>query len=600
MTEIDSGIRKMGNGRLIWFIKHQTVVLLLVYLIAGGFIYANSMDNGFHYDDEFYIVKNEGVHHIENLPGLFVSKQHSGELSWLRWHYRPLTFTSYLLNYWIGGLNPAGWHLANILIHVLTAFLTAIVIGQLTGRFMTGTLAGLLFLVHPFNAEAVNFMTARSSQLYALFYLISLYAYLQFHPLDKPSKESGKSLSYAYLGLSFAAFLLSMLSKEMAVMLPVTLFLYEWMIRSPQGWRARLQGYAIPAGYVLSTVIPYIMVRTFLYGGSIPEIIMRDLTTRLATQTRVLLQTIGIFLFPVNLSIEHQVVTFQSFAAWPVLGYSIILSGILVLTLWWSRSPSRNRRLTAFMIAWFFVALTPIVLLPLHDILQENRAYLAVVGLIGLVALVMSRLLDWAKIRCPSLQPWIWGAIIMIILVYGRGTILRNQVWQDELTLWSDTVQKNPSSVIARDNLGVAYRRLGRLDEAADQFRVAIRLQPGRFVGVYNLGLITDKQGRYDEAERLYRQTLQLAPQFHKAHLALGLLYEKQGRVSDAIQEYSQTIGLDPELDQVRLWLGNALFKAGRYQDAAGEYETLLQKKLEDPELEAEVRTMLTKIPEKR
>jgi tetratricopeptide (TPR) repeat protein len=192
--------------------------------------------------------------------------------------------------------------------------------------------------------------------------------------------------------------------------------------------------------------------------------------------------------------------------------------------------------------------MSPLAIIPLNAPFQENRAYMAMVGIVGLWAVAVAGLYERSRLGKTSIRWGILAVTGLCVILYSAATVQRNGVWQDAMSLWSDAVQKNPLSVMARDNLGVTYRRIGMYDLAADQFREALRLEPRRLVAVYNMGLIAYEQNRDDEAERWFLRTLQLEPRFYKAHLSLGYLYQREGRAGDAIREYSRVRKLNPEL----------------------------------------------------
>ncbi|MBI5756469.1 MAG: tetratricopeptide repeat protein [Nitrospirae bacterium] len=578
------------GGIDIMGIKIRILLLFIGFSILGGILYVNTLDNGFTFDDAHVILQNEGIRHASRLIDIWSNTMHPGDDPVMAIHYRPMVYTSYMLSYAISGLDPFGYHMLSILIHILTAFLTALVLYRLTGRTSVGVLAGLLFLVHPFNAEAVNYVTARSSQLYAMFYLLAFYAYLRYR------LSSRSSNSYLWLVLSLISFVLSMLSKELAVTFPLAILLYEWFLGPAAGWRDHLRRLQVPAGIGVVVVISYLAIRKVMLGAVLAPTVGRDLVKQLATESVVLVRTIGLILWPANLTIDHQAEVYKTFAAWPVALACLVLVGLLGLILWWVSTGDITKRTYAFLLAWFFMALSPLAVIQLYTVLQENRAYLAIVGIVGLEATGLVRLLDWTRHRIHSLWWGVCAGTVTLILIYGALTIQRNIVWQDDISLWGDAVQKEPYSALSREILGTAYSRLGQLDQAFEQFHRAWIINPTDPEAVFNVGLILEKQGRLNDAGLWYGAAFRLNSGFYAALLQVGKKGTEEGRLDDAIHVYKRAVLMWPDGIEGHRLLADALVHLGRVNEAMTEYEALLQKGISDQRVAGEVRNKLARL----
>src|SRR4030066_2077277 len=230
------------------FLRYKIFIIIALLSVA---VYANSIPNGFVYDDDIYVVENPNIRDIKNIPASFVHPEYLTSLGH-KSHYRPLVMISYTINYWIGGLNPAVYRITNLLFHIGTAFLLFLTVeailhrnGEirgLTSYHFIALASALIFAVHPFNSEAVNYITARSSLMSGFFYLLSFYFWVRFRggktevrskKLEIRSKMSVEGFSnflpltsYFYLA-SLLAFLFGILSKEIVITLPVVLWLYD-------------------------------------------------------------------------------------------------------------------------------------------------------------------------------------------------------------------------------------------------------------------------------------------------------------------------------------------------------------------------------------
>src|SRR3972149_3829141 len=330
-------------NRVTW-----NAIVLAVLLVIGVGIYSNSLHNGFHYDDSHHIVKNKYLTTLRNTPLFFKEGRTFSDDPDMQNHYRPLLLTSYALNYFFGRLNPSGYHIVNLAFHIGSAFLIFLIVqamlipaliplfpplvkgdeggfGEVGGLKGSSVLfaalaAGLIFLTTPFNSEVVNYIAARSSVMCTFFYLFSFYCWVKY--------RSTPSL-YFYLA-SLLVFLLAMLTKEIAVTLPLMIFLYDRYfpredaipaqagVQNPgRGLDSHLRGndghFSNLRSYL--TYIPFAFVAGFigfflrkaLFGnilskGNGPE---RDMAPHLLTASWSMLKYIYMTLFPSGLSIEH-------------------------------------------------------------------------------------------------------------------------------------------------------------------------------------------------------------------------------------------------------------------------------------------------------
>ena len=159
------------------FSHNITVLILLVVL--SGIVYRNSLNNGFHFDDYHHIVKNKHIRSLTNIPRLFIDVD-TFSFNEDSSHYRPLVLVSHAINYSIGRLNPMGYHIMSLAFHTGTAFLLYLIIRAMLGGCYIPLASALIFAVHPFNSEAVNYITARSSVMSGFFYLLAFYCWVKF------------------------------------------------------------------------------------------------------------------------------------------------------------------------------------------------------------------------------------------------------------------------------------------------------------------------------------------------------------------------------------------------------------------------------------
>src|SRR3972149_5112542 len=324
-----------------------------------------------------------------------------------------------------------GYHVVNLAFHIGSAFLLYLIIKAMLGGFFISLASALIFAVHPFNSEVVNYITARSSVMSGFFYLLAFYCWVRFRsqkievrsktksnilPLTSnfsPSPSSVSPLtsnfllltSYFYLA-SLLAFLLGMISKEVVITLPIMLWLYDLYFIHPSrtphsalrtllNWRTYLP--YLP--FILSVLIPYFIIRKVQYKVFILHSFNRDMYMHLLTETTVLVKYIKMMIIPYGLSVYHEIDASTSILDVKVILSIIVLILIGIIAFLFSRSDRFELRLASFFSVWFFIVLLPTTLMPLNDLFQENRGYLAGVSLIGIIAVVMMSLLRRVKSR---------------------------------------------------------------------------------------------------------------------------------------------------------------------------------------------------------
>ena len=576
-------------------------LVLLIFFLIGSVTYLNTLNNPFEYDDDVVVVKNVNIREIGNIPRFFFDPSLAANDPKIAGHYRPLVITSYAINYTLGGLSPVGYHLVNLAFHVGSAFLVFLIVSAMSGGMGPGAwaalAAGLIFLVHPFNAEAVNYITARSSLMSGFFYLMGFYCWVRFR-----GQASGNYSSTIFYIASLLAFVAGMLSKEVVITLPIVLWLYDlYFVESFRG--RRLKPYVPYLPFVLIGVIPYLMIRLFSLGRVLDRF-QRDMLTQFLTEIPVLVKHWQMFLFPRGLSLIHDVEIYHGLS-WPVL-----LSGLLILlymgmTIYFVLACGARWRVISFFMVWFFVVLLPTTVIPLNAIFQENRGYLAVVSFTVLAGGVLSEL-DGRKTRGLMI-------VVMVILlgVYGTLTVYRNMVWGDSVGLWKDTVEKaprsglayaglanayrergdlflsaeiaakgvsiDPNNYFALINLGRTYQILGKTDQAIAEYEKALRLEPTRAIIWNDLAILYSRKGDLEHTEMYLKKAAKAWDDQPHIHYNLAVVMAGRGKLDEAEGEFLKAIRLHPGYIQARYELGETLERLGRSNEAEEQYREIIR-----------------------
>src|SRR3972149_1464931 len=473
----------------------QKAGVLIIFILLGLGIYFNSLQNGFHYDDQHYIIRNLYVQSPGNILYFFTDHRMLSSLSGIFIHYRPLMMVSYALNYYFGELNPVGYHLVNLAFHVGSAFLLFLIVNAMLGEglevrsksplssLFPPIAAGLLFLTTPFNSEVVNYITARSSVMCSFFMLLSFYLWMKF-------RSQNTSIFYLF---SFLAFLLAMLTKEVAIMLPVMFLLYDIYFSRIFAWfNYRVIFSYLPfgiAGIFIGFVIRLFFFKTSsLYSATSSGIKFEKdgLIDHLIIPVKVLAKYSYSIFAPFRLSVWHKVERTPDL----FFIFSLILITVLVISavLLWRRS-GRLGKNASFFILWFFVMLLPMIALSLNAPYQENRGHIAAAGLIGAFVTGLTALTDRLG-SGKKLKGIVYAIVLIVIVLYSVGTVARNTVWINGLTLWSNVLERYPGSVDARLAIALAYQRSGDIAAAESEYLAILEINPGNSGAYVGLGLV--------------------------------------------------------------------------------------------------------------
>lgn len=508
--------------------------LLLLLVLPALFAYGNSLRGQFVFDDSrIYNSRAMRIHSLSPRALLGVVRH-------ARPANRPVANLSFALNYYFNGYDTFGYHLVNLAVHlgcgILIFFIFRLVLnlarpGPGGHGHPVAWAAAAIWLAHPLNSQAVSYTVQRMAVLSAFFSLAALLCYL------KARTAPGRVHLYA---LGVLMWVLALGSKENSAVLPVLVLACEWIFfqQGDTAWLKRaapfIGGGVLAVGVLFLVYTGFQPLRYLEAGFSGRPFTMGQ---RLLTESRVLVYYLGLFLWPhpSRLSLEHDFTVSRSLLSPPgTLAAVVLLAALLAAAL----RLRKQAPIFAIAVLWFLAShLVESTIIPL-DLVYEHRNYLADVFLCLLAATAADSLLRprWLKAAAAA-------AVITLLAVATHG---RNRVWHSRLALWRDCAQKAPRSARVHNNFGVALKAAGRMNEAAEQYRETIRLDPGFTEAYFNLGNILSAQGKYLQAIPYYRRAAQLAPRLAVTHRALGEACMNAGYLAAARNELSQALALDP------------------------------------------------------
>jgi tetratricopeptide (TPR) repeat protein len=543
-----------------------------ILLIAAGLAaYHNAFQGPFVLDDLYAIPTNESIRSLEKVFSPPTSTPVAG---------RPLVNLSLALNYAIGGLSPASYHVFNVLLHVLAALaLFGIVRRTLDSpdlrpryRGQAGGLAAavaLLWVVHPLTTESVDYTIQRTELLMGLFLLLTLYCAIR--GFAAPEK---RGWHVAALG----AFALGMASKEVMIVAPLVVLAYDrlfWSASFRDALRkhARLYG-GLAAVLVVSILLVATRFRRTFVGLSKGGVSPWDYAL---TQAGVIVHYLRLAVWPSPLVADY--------AGWPiatsvadVLPSLLVIGTLLALTVW----GFLRRQPLAFLGVFFFLVLAPTSSFRpiLTEIAAERRMYLPLAAPIALLVLGGHSL----HRRLQSPRGLAVAAVTVSAAILALLTIRRNEDYRTTLAFWTDIVAKRPDNPRGRSWLGNTLNDLGREAEAFEHLTAAVRLQPSDATAHYNLAVVLASQGKTDEAIARYREALRLKPEYAPAHNNLGNALENRGEMNAAAGHFREAVRIDPSHAIAHYNLARALRRQGRREEAVEHLEAAVRLKPDFPE----------------
>jgi len=608
--------------------------MLSIILISclGIIVYSHTFFYPFHFDDGIYIVNNFAIKNIQNLSNI-----------WEICPCRFITFLSIAFNYHFHQLNVFGYHLFNLTVHLGTAILVwwfvlltfstpAMKAHRITQHAnLIALLAGLVFVSHPIQTQAVTYIWQRATSMASLFYVASLCFYVKsrlsmvdsrFRGNDNRQRGNDKSkavipakagiqfrinaveLGWFYYICSLITAIAAMFTKETAITLPLMILLYEVSFLKT---KEKIHWPSIIPFLITLIVIPLTMLLT--KSARFQEI--HDIVEGpggispmhyLLTQFRVMLTYIRLVFIPIGQNLDYDYPIFKNIFEVPVFLSFLFLISIL----FGAKRLFSKYRLVSFSIFWFFLTLLPeSSFLPLKDVIYEHRLYLPLVGYS--IFLVSGMYYLFGKNSIKMMVIVLTGIIICNSVL----TYQRNKVWRDDITLWNDVIGKSPHKARPYINRGIIYSKQGHLDQAmADlnkgiamdpncseaysvrgfiyekqgkliraliEFTKAVMVYPGNLIAYYKRAMIFKKMGDFSHAISDFTKIIEIAPDDAGGYTGRGIIFSEQGNFTSAISDFNKSIEIDPDFAEAHMNLGIVYVKQGNLTQAISEFNKALE-----------------------
>lgn len=543
-------------------------LMLFAIIIVTVFAYLNSLNNGFVADDNGFVKYNVSIRDLGNLPDFFFNSSKTlaaYDPQWGAILYRPLRTASYALDYSLFGNWAPGFHLTNLILHLISVITVYLVSEALLRNTAVSLLAALLFALHPAHIEAVSWIASRADLIGLIFMNFSLLSYMRY-------RDGGRK-RFLYLSLFFS--LLSYLGKETMVSFPGVIILYD-VIRERKGLKEAIRS-NYPSWFLFSALcLAYLVFRFSMTGrmstaqswwGGTPY-------TNFLMMIEATAVYIKLMLFPFKLSLHYIIMPVKSF-----FEAGVIVSALVVLlTFGMSAYFFKRDRRVFFLLAWFYIGLIPIAnIIPnSFSMMAERYIYMPSMGPIIAMALGIHTLYLRTKDKSPSLAKAVTASTAFLVVFFFLMTVDRNKVYKDEFAFYSAAVSDSPYSAASRKSLADQYAARNDFGNALIYYDKALSIDPNFPDALIKKALIYGEQGRSEEAIRLGTRAEGLKPKDPQIRFMLGDVYRLAGDMGQAAEKWRKAIELYPDYAEAYNNLGGYYLVEGDYAKAIEMYEKSL------------------------
>ncbi|MEE8574304.1 MAG: tetratricopeptide repeat protein [Thermodesulfobacteriota bacterium] len=568
-------------------ILNSTRALVLVIAAFAFLLYFNALFGGFIDDDHTLILGNEWLRDFANLPSIFFS----GVWSFEEGHgatnyYRPVYSLLYMVDYALFGYKAWGWHLINIILHMLNSVMVFYVARELLGKNSDGDvangnllafIAALIFVAHPIHTEVVAWISPIGELSFTLAFLVSFYFYILARDADK--SENFKR-NYA---ISIAAFFIGTLSKETALTLLILLPVYDLIMREQKKpWLIKAVKLYLP--FYAVTII-YFFLRTSALGGLTPKEGMHPYLSGFQYFINIfplLFDYFKALVWPAGLSSFHPFNPVYSvgdgrFIVSAIVLGIILIGGVLL---------RKRSRLYPLSLAIVIIPLLVVLYVPVLDrnTFAERYLYLSVLGFALFLVLGARHLL----LKRPELGKLVTVFFAVLLIVYSAATVRRTFEWRDDFTLWKATIEKQPENYFILSRLARMYFERGDVGTATKLLERSIaanlkRTTPDpRVLGFSLMGLGDFYRIQKEPAKALatYMRFMEIAPGRGDINLKIADLYLNSGETKKAIAFYSDALRYAASAEEAVLsfrGLGRAYGAAGEREKAVRSFREALK-----------------------
>ncbi|HUB66948.1 MAG TPA: tetratricopeptide repeat protein [Candidatus Methylacidiphilales bacterium] len=532
----------------------------LALILAVILTYTPLWQAGYIWDDDATVTANPCIIGPLGLKEIWTTK--AGQ-------FFPLVLTTFWMEHALWGLVPLPYHLVNVLLHAACAVVLWRVLRSL--QILGAWFGAALWALHPLQVESVAWISEMKNTQSGLFYLLAILFFIKYLQAKESGDRTGYHWNYA-LTLLFAA--LAMMSKTSTVILPVVLGLCAWWLEGRWQWRHLAKLAPIFLMAVIAAVLSLWSYRSATSVFAETQAV-RTWPQRIATAGDVIWFYLDKLLWPHPLMAIYprwQIDAGQWISYLPLL---VAIAGLFVLWLkrksWWGRP-------CFFAAAYFLVGLFLFLTLIEqsyweYSFVEDHLQYLAAMGPLALAGAGLARISD----RVIPGKWWMRSAPgAVLLLIFGIWSWQRVSVYQNEETLWTDTLAKNRNCGTAYDNLGFALYQKGQINEAISQYQKALELNPRDDLAYNDLAQAFLREGQMDQAIIQLQRALAVNPNSGVTYVNLGDALAQKGEEDQAMTQYRRALEINPHLAEAHDNLGAGLLQKGEVDEAMAHFQQTL------------------------
>jgi protein O-mannosyl-transferase len=545
--------------------KKKLIVYIFLAVITVAVFWQVHQHDFITFDDRAYVTQNPHIKSgltSEGIRWTFTSKYFG--------LWNPLVWLSYLADYSIFGLNAGGYHMVNLVLHILSTLLLFWLFNRMTGALWKSAFVAGFFAFHPLHVESVSWIAERKDVLSAFFWMLTLCLYVYY--TEKPDAKR-------YLGVVFS-FCLALMSKPMVVTLPIIMIILDyWPLGRFKSKKINLLLWQLKEKSPLF-VLSFLLVAVTLYpGGNSSSLKPFPLNERISNAVVSFAMYLEKTLWPFDLTILYPFASHMPLLQ--ITGASLLIIFISVIVF------LTAKRMPYLLAGWLWYAVTVLPVLGIIQIslttpyaMADRYHYLPSIGIAIMIAWGTPALIKRERIRRNFILPvGIAFLAIMAMLAWKQCGY-----WRNTVSIFNHALQVTKDNHVAHNNLGIALFAEGKTEEAIHHYNEAIRLTPHDAEPYFNRGTIYDGQGNFRFALDDFNRAVGLKPDYADAYINRGNVYSKQGNYQLAIKDYNKAASLKPDDSEIYYNRGGAYGNLGQYEKAVNEYNQAISMKPDDSE----------------
>lgn len=554
MQKIVERIQKLSH-------KH----ILIILAILGFTLYGSSLTNSFVGDDTEQITNNKLIHSITNIPQIFTKGTFNtgGSADPSTGYYKPILSTTYTVLYALAKGNPLPFHLFQISLHIANTFLVYYLF-QKHLKKVTAIFLSTIFLIHPFNSEAVLYISALQDTLFLFWGLLAL------EIIGRVNENQKNNNIYLLTSLCL---LLSVLSKETGILFIPIVLAYIFLFKNK-----KITLHTLP--FILSSGILYGALRLLVnnnisLSSHIYPMQRISLIERAKNIPEMIFFYLRTFLWPQDLSISYhwQITNLSLYNFWIPL---VLDSLALILLIWFGikKLEKEYQKIYFFFVSWFMMGIIAhLQIIPLDQTVADRWFHLSMVGLLGIIGIIVESQKEFIKKYLNIIFPVL---TIMLIALSSR-TILRTFDWKNNFTLYSHDLHISKNNFVLENGLGYELALQKKYNEAIEHTKKSTDLYPYWFISHNNLGGLYAIKGQQNndqeslqKAEENFKKAKELKD-YYLSYQNLAKLYLYQNRLEEAKNTLEEATKKYPQNPQLHYFLSMTYDKLGKKEEALRE-----------------------------